>query len=78
MLLIRKFPVRGWLQKIWKLFIDKDMKMDRESKDRISHYIINKLNKRENVKIDAIEKTSRTLDLHIGAIVGFIRKRDDY
>ena len=47
-------------------------KTDLEFMVRISHYTINKLNKGENVNIDALEKNCRALGCSIEDIFEFI------
>lgn len=60
-------------KKLWKLLIDKDMKKkDLETKAKISHYTINKLNKGENVNMDTLEKICKSLHCNLEDIVEFI------
>lgn len=60
-------------KKLWKLLIDKEMKKkDLETKAKVSHYTINKLNRGENVTTDILEKICVALDCTTDDIMEFV------
>lgn len=60
-------------KRLWKLLIDKDMKKkDLEEKAGVSHYVINKLTRGENVTTDVLGRICKALDCSIEDIMEFI------
>ena len=60
-------------KKLWKLLIDKDMKMkELEEQAKVSHYTVSKMYRGENVTIDILERICKTLDCSLDDIVEFI------
>lgn len=64
-------------KRLWKLLIDRDMKKkDLEEKAQISHYVINKLNRGENVTTETLEKICTALKCSPNDIMEFIPDND--
>ena len=60
-------------KKLWKLLIDKDMKMkELEEQAKVSHYTVSKMYRGENVTIDILERICKTLDCSLDDIVEFV------
>ena len=60
-------------KKLWKLFIDRDMKKkDLQKLAGISSATITKLGKNENVNTEVLEKICRALECDISNIMEFI------
>ena len=50
-------------KKLWKLLIDKDMKKkDLEAAAGISHYVMNKMSRGEDISTEAVRKICKALD----------------
>lgn len=59
-------------KKLWKLLIDQDLKKkDLEEKAEISHYVMHKLNKGENVTVDVIGRICLALECKPDDIMEF-------
>ena len=62
-------------KKLWKLLIDRDLKKkDLEQKAGISHYVVNKLTRGENVTTDVLGRICKALDCSLDDIMEFINK----
>ena len=60
-------------KKLWKLFIDKDMKKkDLAAAAGISNYTISKMGKGENITTDVLGKICAALDCTLDDIMEFI------
>lgn len=60
-------------KKLWKLFIDKDIKKsDLLNATEISRYAINKLNRGDNVTTDVLVKICRALNCTMDDIMGIL------
>ena len=60
-------------KKLWKMLIGEELKKkDLENMNGVSHYIINKLNKGENMTEDVLEKICPALDCTASDIVEFV------
>lgn len=62
-------------KKLWKLLIDRELKKkDLEQKAGISHYVVNKLTRGENVTTDVLGRICKALDCSLDDIMEFINK----
>ena len=62
-------------KKLWKLLIDRDLKKkDLEQKAGISHYVVNKLTRGENVTTDVLGRICKALDCSLDDIMEFINE----
>ena len=60
-------------KKLWKLLIDRDLKKkDLEQMAGISHYVVNKLTRGENVTIDVLGRICKALDCSLDDIMEFL------
>ena len=65
-------------KRLWKLLIDKDMKKrDLEQVAGISHYMINKLNRGDNITTEIIEKICLALDCTPDQMMEIIPNKPD-
>ena len=60
-------------KKLWKMLIDKDLKKkDLEEQAKVSHYVVSKLYRGENVTVDVLERICKTLDCSMDDIMEFV------
>ena len=60
-------------KKLWKMLIDHDMKKkDLEEQAKVSHYVVSKLYRGENVTVDVLERICKTLDCSMDDIMEFV------
>lgn len=60
-------------KKLWKLLIDRDLKKkDLEEKAGVSHYVVNKLTRGENVTTDVLGRICKALDCSLDDIMEFV------
>lgn len=60
-------------KKLWKLFIDKDMKKKNlQAQAKISWTSVTKLSKGENVRMEVLMKVCKVLECNIGDIMDLI------
>ena len=60
-------------KKLWKMLIDKDLKKkDLEEQAKVSHYVVSKLYRGENVTVDVLERICKTLDCSMDYIMEFV------
>ena len=59
-------------KKLWKLLIDKDLKKkDLEAAAGISHYVMNKMSRGEDISTEAVRKICKALDCHPDEMMDF-------
>lgn len=59
-------------KKLWKILIDRDLKKkDLEEMAGISHYVVNKLTRGENVTTDVLGRICQALDCSLDDIMEF-------
>ena len=59
-------------KKLWKLLIDRDMKKkDLEAASGISHYVMNKMSRGEDISTEAVRKICKALDCRPDEIMDF-------
>lgn len=62
-------------KRLWKLLIDRDLKKkDLIDMAGISHYVISKMNKGENITVEVVGKICRALDCTPNDIMEFIEE----
>lgn len=60
-------------KKLWKMLIDKDLKKkDLAEQAKVSHYVVSKLYRGENVTVDVLERICKTLDCSMDDIMEFV------
>lgn len=60
-------------KKLWKMLIDKNLKKkDLEEQAKVSHYVVSKLYRGENVTVDVLERICKTLDCSMDDIMEFV------
>lgn len=60
-------------KKLWKMLIYKDLKKkDLEEQAKVSHYVVSKLYRGENVTVDVLERICKTLDCSMDDIMEFV------
>lgn len=63
-------------KRLWKLLIDRDLKKkDLIDMAGISHYVISKMNKGENITVEVVGKICRALDCTPNDIMEFIEEK---
>ena len=58
--------------KLWKLLIDKEMKVDLRDQAGLTTNVLAKLGKNEHVSTQSLEKICRILECEVGDILEFI------
>lgn len=62
-------------KRLWKLLIDRDLKKkDLIDMAGISHYVISKMNKGENITVEVVGRICRTLDCTPNDIMEFVEE----
>ena len=62
-------------KRLWKLLIDRDLKKeDLIDMAGISHYVISKMNKGENITVEVVGRICRALDCTPNDIMEFIEE----
>lgn len=60
-------------KKLWKILIDRDMlKKDLEKKSGVSHYVMNKMSRNEDVSTEALRNICLALDCKLEDIMEFL------
>lgn len=59
--------------KLWHLLLDKNMKKkDLEEAAGVSHYVMNKMSRNEDISTEAVRKICKTLDCRPDEMMDFI------
>lgn len=62
-------------KRLWKLLIDRDLKKkDLIAMAGISHYVISKMNKGENITVEVVGRICRALDCTPNDIMEFVEE----